>query len=163
MYVIHEGTITSGFQFASGAAVGRETNPSPYGAGTLFLQHPHFKARGFDVEAEVPGMVWGTINLELERDLALARADHTFPNVDWTAEGAATRIAPETFSFVRCCFAFDERYFPGLIYYPHPETKPNTNVHRFNVLEVLTSRVEGLMNGAAAAIVCRKDAFRTRA
>ncbi|HEX8364043.1 MAG TPA: hypothetical protein VF603_02025 [Allosphingosinicella sp.] len=161
MYVIHAGTVTSGFQFASGGAVGRGTDPSPFGAGTLALQHPHFKARGLDLAAEIPSLVWGTINVELEREVSLARADRTIPDIDWTSDGVPTRIPPETFSFVRCCFAFDDRYFPGLIYYPHPETKPNTNRHRYDVLEVLTCRVDGLTMGSSAAIMCRADAFRT--
>jgi len=158
MYVIHDGRIVSGFQFASGQAVDRATNPSPFSAGTLRLQAAQFAARGFDLGSEIPGLYWGTINVELGRDLRLMMADHTFPDVDWTAS-EARRIAPETFSFVRCCLAIDGSYHPGYLYYPHPETKPSTNEHRYNVLEVLTHHVPGATNGRAAAVICRADAF----
>ena len=159
-YTLHEGVVAAGFQFASGLAVGRVGEGSPFGAGTLALQHPHFRARGFDLTEAVPGLFWGTINVALDRALRLGRADLTLEQVDWTAGAApAARIAPETFSFVRCCLAYDGHYHPGWIYYPHPETKPGTNAHRFDRLEVLAAPVAGLAYGEAVAVLCRADAF----
>ncbi|MEA3017532.1 MAG: hypothetical protein QOI38_2254, partial [Sphingomonadales bacterium] len=99
--------------------------------------------------------------------LKLERPDYTARAVDWTKdlEGKA-RIAPETFSFTRCCLAYPSpnqdgawSYYPGLIYYPHPETKPGTNAHNFNALEILTSEVPNLVYGTTASVICRADAF----
>ncbi|HTU09773.1 MAG TPA: hypothetical protein VMG08_02650 [Allosphingosinicella sp.] len=169
MQRILTGTITSGFQFASGEAVGRAENPSPFRAGTLRTQQPYLAALRIDLERLVPGLRWGTINLRLGEELVLGRADHVAEALDWTREETgAGRIPPETFSFVHCCFVYARggaggcAYHPGLIYYPHPETKPTTNAHRYDVLEILTTPVAGLKTGAEASLVCRADAFRPR-
>jgi len=162
MDVIHPGIVGSGFQFASGRAVGRGTHPSPFSDATLRLQDRHFRDRGIDLDALVPGRVLGTINLRLPYPLVLGRADFTAEAVAWTDDerDPAARIAPETFSFLRCCFCYDGQYHAGLLYYPHPETKPATNDHDFHVLEVIAPPVANLSAGRAAAIVCRADAFR---
>jgi hypothetical protein len=163
MQTIYTGVVGRGFQFASGEAVGRKDNPSPFSKGTLELQKPHFERRGIDLETLVPGLRRGTINLELSRKLILRRADYVASLVDWT-QGEETRIPPETFSFVRCCFVYplgdgSVGYYPGLLYYPHPETKPTTNRHNFDALEVLTRDVAGLAYGTPASVICRADAF----
>jgi hypothetical protein len=161
MDVIHAGLVGMGFQFASGAAVGRPDRPSPFSDATLRLQEPHLRAHGIDLDALVPGRVLGTINVRLPYALVLDRPDLTAPSVDWTAgQPAPARIAPETFSFARCCLCHAGHYYPGLIYYPHPETKPATNAHDFHVLEVIAPPVRNLVGGSAVAVVCRADAFR---
>jgi hypothetical protein len=162
VYTIFNGVVQPGFQFASGQAIGREKAPSPFARGTLEMQHPHFKARGFDLEAEVPGLFWGTINIKIDRELVLAQPDRTLELVDWTAGAPGAQIPPETFSFIRCCVAFGGRYHLGLIYYPHPETKGPTNAHRYDALEVVTERIEGIGPGSEAAVFCRENAFRHR-
>lgn len=156
-----EGRIASGFQFASGAAVGRAELPSPFSAATLSLQQPHFAVRGIDLEALVPGLHWGTINLVLAEQLALSRPDFTAEAVDWTSNEPAieARVAPETFSFIHCCLCYRDRFHAGLVYYPHPETKPTTNPHRHDVIEVLSHRVPDLAEGEPAALILRSDAF----
>ena len=161
MYAIHDGVVGRGFQFASGEAVGRNVDPSPFSRGTLRLQDAHFQARGFDLADAIPGLHWGTVNVELGVELVLASPDLTLSLVDWTAgeSDPAARIAPESFSFVRCCLAHDGNFHAGYIYYPHPETKPATNAHRYHVLEVLTHRVDGLAYGEPASVICRSDAF----
>jgi len=161
MEVIHAGSVGSGFQFASGAAVGRADAPSPFSDATLRLQESHFRDRGIDLDALVPGRVLGTINLRLPYPLRLGLPDFTAEAVAWSDDqpDPTARIGPETFSFVRCCFCYDGHYYPGLIYYPHPETKPGTNAHDFHVLEVIAPPVAKLSNGCAAAIACRADAF----
>ena len=162
MYTVHSGVVTAGFQFASGEAVGRAENSSPFAAGTLRMQAPLFKARGLDLEAEVPELFWGTINVLLECELVLDKPDATLSDVDWTAGSAGVQIPPETFSFVRCCVAVEGRYYAGVIYYPHPETKGPTNEHRYEVLEVLTRRIDGLEYGNSVAVICRGDGFTAR-
>ena len=168
MQALYDGIVGSGFRIASGQSVGRQDNPFP--DGSLKMEDGHFRERGIDLGALVPGLFWGTINLKLGRELALARADYMARDVDWTETlTGEARIAPETFSFIRCCFAYplgggagSTGYYPGLIYYPHPETKPKTNAHHFDVLEVLTSELPGLAHGTPASLVCRADAFRPR-
>jgi hypothetical protein len=162
VYTIFNGVVQPGFQLASGQAIGRDHSPSPFARGTLEMQHPHFKARGFDLEAEVPSLFRGTINVKLDRELVLTKPDHTLELVDWTAGAEGARIPPETFSFVRCCLALDGRYHTGLIYYPHPETKGPTSQHHYDVLEVLTKRIDGMSAGIEASVICRSDAFGDR-
>jgi hypothetical protein len=159
---VYEGFVAAGFQLASGEAVGRAVAPSPFPAGTLRMQDPHFRGRGVDLGVEVPGLVWGTVNVRLDLELALGRPDITLEDVAWAAAIPGMDSPRETFSFVRCCLAHDDRYYPGMIYYPHPETKLGTNRHDYHVLEVLASRVDGIKPGAAAAVICRGDAFRPR-
>ena len=124
---------------------------------------PHFRARGFDLEQEVPSFFGGTINVEIGTELILNRPDKTLPNIAWTTPQCAVQIAPETFSFIRACLIYQDRYHSGLLYYPHPETKPDdVNGHRYDVLEFLTHHVEGLTYDTPAHIVCRADAFEAR-
>ncbi|MFL6844363.1 MAG: hypothetical protein ACJ8ER_05735 [Allosphingosinicella sp.] len=96
--------------------------------------------------------------------MVLRRPDFTAAEVDWTAEepDPKARIAPETFSFIRCRFRYRRSHYPGLLYYPHPETKPGTNAHHYDVLEVLSVPVAGLEPGAPASVVCRADALAER-
>ena len=156
---LHQGMVGQGFAMASGGSVGRAGNPFP--ESTVKMQAPFFRAAGLDLAVEVPGLVWGTINVELGYRLRRATPDITVADVDWTVglKGAG-RIAPETFSFVRCRLTYAGHDYPGLIYLPHPETKPTTNAHRDNVLEVLTSRIEGVAYGQAVSVLCRADAFQ---
>lgn len=165
MQTVYTGVVGRGFQFASGQARGRPDFPYPL--GTLKMQDELFKRQGVDLAALVPGLFWGTINLELSRKLILKAGDHVARDVDWTATMPEDkRIKPETFSFIHCCFAYPAqapgtgvRYYPGLLYYPHPETKPITNRHNFDALEVLTQEVPGLVYGTLASVICRADAF----
>jgi len=157
---LHEGVVGAGFQFASGLAVGRVDNPYP--DSTLRLQQPYFRERGVDLDMLVPGWVLGTINIKLSHELKLGRADLTARLVDWTGDlpNPRARIAPESFSFVHCRLRHGGRDYPGLIYYPHPETKPvSVNAHHYDVLEVIAAKVVDLQPGDRAAIICRADAF----
>lgn len=159
---IHEGVVGSGFQFASGGAVGRVDNPYP--ASTLLIQQPHLRARGIDLDALVPGWFLGTVNVSLPYALTLADPDMTAALLDWTGDLAApgARIPPETFSFVHCTLLYDGAFYAGLIYYPHPETKPSVNAHHYDVLEVIAPPVKELKAGAPVGLMCRTDAFMRR-
>lgn len=156
--VVRQGVICSGHQVASGLAVDRADRPSPFSAGTLALQAAHFRARGFDLAERVPNLFWGTVNVGLKERLVLRSADVTLAHVDWSAD-QPHRIAPETFSFVRCRLIYEGGDFPGLIYYPHPETKPDVHRHDPTVLEIITTAIPALRTGAPAAVACRADAF----
>lgn len=168
MQTIFRGVVIPGYQIASGQSVGTEGNP--FSAGSLATQAPLLAKQGIDLETLVPGLFWGTINVELKEEIVLIRSDYQARDIDWTVnEIGAARIPPETFSFVRCCFAYPAAstgdmtaYYPGLLYYPHPETKPGTNAHHYDRLEVITPPVPNLVPGTIAEIVCRADAFGRR-
>ena len=161
MLTVFSGVTTRGFQFASGDAVGRSFNPSPYSDSVLKLQIPYFLEAGIDLNKIMPNFRLGTINVELGKKVILNSSDYCAPLVGWTKDepGPPSDFAPETFSFVHCCFVFEGKYHPALIYYPHPETKPSVNRHHFDILEVLTYNIPGIQPGLRADIVCRSDAF----
>lgn len=162
MFAFHEGVITPGYQIASGRSVGQPENPFP--DGSIKLQYEAFKARGFDLLAEVPGLFWGTINLQLPYELDLVDPDVTVRAVDWTSDlpDPRSRIAPENFSFIRCDLEHHGQRHRGLIYYPRPSTKPATNAHHHDRLEVLAAEIPGLAYGDIASVICRADAFAVR-
>lgn len=129
------GIVVRGHGVASG------NNPaSPFPAGTIALQLPHFLARGLDLRSLHPA----TINVDIApRTYAISRPAHTFAAVDWTDIHPA-----ETFSFLTCVLSRDgdsEQHL-GWIYYPHPETKP-MHEQPASVLEVLMPLLDGLAAG----------------
>lgn len=149
-YTLYTGTVEQGYQMASGRG-----DNNPFGDSTIRLQSPHFAQRGFDLAQQVPNFFLGTVNVNIDPlELKLLKPDHTVELLNWT-----NVIPPETFSFVKCTLAHKGNYYVGLLYYPHPETKPNTNAHHYNRLEVLTSPVIGLGYGDQVSVLCRADAF----
>jgi len=149
-FSLFTGEVERCYQIASGTGIYQ-----PYDGSTLKLQMPHFRAAGFDLGEQVPGFFLGTININLgNRQLRLKNPDKTLEGIEWT-----DKIPPESFSFVRCTMAYKGYYFSGLIYYPHPETKPKVNAHHFNRLEVLAMPVPGLKYGDQVSVLCRADAF----
>lgn len=135
-----DGVVVHGHGVASGA------NPrSPYPAGTITMQLPHFAARGLDLR----GMYPATINVDLApHTYAVRQPAHTLSDVQWT-----DLHGPETFSFMVCRLT---REVPpassalsdatGWVYYPHPETKP-MHEQPSTVLEVLMPYLQGLDYG----------------
>lgn len=149
-YTLYKGIVERGYQMASGWA-----KKNPFGDSTIRLQMPHFAARGFDLAQQVPNFFLGTVNVNIDPlELKLVKPDHTIEFLNWTDV-----IPPETFSFVKCTLVHKDNYYAGLLYYPHPETKPNTNAHHYNRLEVLTTPVTDLQYGDDVAVLCRADAF----
>ena len=107
-----EGVLVAGHGVASGRATG-----SPYPAGTITLQTPHFAAAGVDLSPYQPA----TLNLAFPGGRWRLRDPHHRVNqLRWT-----DRHPPETFSFWRCQLRPAEAVdaVAALIYYPHPETK----------------------------------------
>jgi hypothetical protein len=90
MYTVYSGVIGVGFQIASGDAVGRTSQPSPYSGSALKLQAPYFAAIGIDLESLVPSLRWGTLNVELGVKLRLKSADFCADNVPWTEKEPET-------------------------------------------------------------------------
>jgi len=126
-----EARVVKGHRVASGS----NGNPR-FPGGTLQMQTPFFQALGLDLTAYYRG----TINVSLAPlKYRVVKARHTFRAVKWHPAAPA-----EDFSF------FDVRLLrdgaepvAGLIYYPHPETKPE-HFQRDDVLELLLPFVEGL-------------------
>lgn len=127
------GTVVAGHRVASGL-----TNSSPYPAGTIQLQHPHFKALGLDLSA----YFFGTLNIDISPyQFALQHPQWTFEQVKWSPDHAA-----ETFSFTPCQVQWQHSCQQGLIYYPHPETKLN-HFQSPSTVEVLLPELSGIEYG----------------
>lgn len=133
--VVVTGSVVPGHGVASGRA-----SDSPFPAGTIELQAPHFAARGLDLSP----FVMATVNLDIApHRLVLQAPRWTFTDVAWTDVHP-----PETFSFVECSVtrAGAKGAVPGLIYHPHPETKPMHH-QPSTVIELLLPRLPGLRAG----------------
>lgn len=125
--------LTAGYGVASGRAA-----DSPYPAGTIVLQAPYFAERGLDLTGFYPG----TLNL----DAAPFRFEPIRPRfsaeINWHAD------ITERFSFFDAVLDLDDRQVSGLLYYPHPETKP-AHQQPGSVIEMLAPWIEGLAGSAS--------------
>jgi len=108
----HPCRLVAGHRVASGQA-----GDSPYPAGTIALQTPHFLAAGLDLSACFPG----TLNLAFPgAEWRLSDPSWHIPALLWT-----DRHPPETFSFWPARLRWTGAVAPveGWIYWPHLETK----------------------------------------
>lgn len=123
--------IVPGHQVASG----RNENPR-FPGGTLQMQAPHFRALGLDLAA----FHGGTLNVSISPlRYRVAQPRLTFRSVKWHPTEPA-----EDFSFFDVRLLRDgQSPVAGLIYYPHPETKPE-HFQKPDVLELLLPYVQGL-------------------
>ncbi len=120
-------------------ASGKNGNPL-FPGGTLKMQMPFFRERGLDLAA----FHGGTLNVSIAPlRYRVVQPRITFRAVKWHPTEPA-----EDFSF------FDVRLrhagapaVDGLVYYPHPDTKP-THFQKPDVLEFLLPFVPGLDYGA---------------
>lgn len=123
-----QGRLQTGYGVASGWAT-----HSPYPAGTIALQTPHFQQLGLDLTPYYPG----TLNISIApAQFRLLQPQWTFPLVHWFPASC-----PETFSFSPCQVIYLEQTIWGLIYYPHPETKPD-HFQDSSTLEVLAPFID---------------------
>lgn len=141
------GTVISGHGVASGRSV-----DSPYPAGTIALQAPHFAARGIDLSDCWPG----TINLNFAPcSVRLRQPDHCISDLFWTEHHP-----PETFSFWRIELRVTgELPVRGWIYRPHPETKQR-HWQPESMLELLAPSVPGVVSGGSVSIHDPEDRIR---
>lgn len=129
-------------------ASGQNGNPR-FPGGTLRMQGPYFKALGLDLGAYHPG----TLNVSIAPcRYRVVRPRHTFHQVKWHPTEPA-----EDFSF------FDVRLIlpdgirvSGLVYFPHPDTKPE-HFQQPDVLEILLPFVEAVDYGAELAFEIPRD------
>jgi hypothetical protein len=127
--------IARGHQVASG------TNGNPkFPGGTLQMQAPFFRSLGLDLSV----YHLGTLNVNISPSRYRVVAPRlTLPQVKWHPLDPA-----EDFSFfdVRL-IGLDSTIVNGLIYYPHPETKP-THLQPPDMLELLLPFVPNLAYGS---------------
>ena len=87
------------------------------------------------------GLRPATVNLDLGEPVSVQRPTVTLVDVDWTDVHP-----PETFSFVECTVTRDGAAVDGLVYHPHPETKPMHH-QPSTVVELLLPHLPGLTPG----------------
>ena len=126
------GHIAPGHGVASGCG-GDDRFPE----GTLALQWPHFEQRGLDLSP----FHRATINISIApRTYTTRKARLTLRTVEWT-----DLFPPEDFSFFDCRLvpSPDHQPVPGLVYYPHPETKPD-HFQDPSIIEILVPWINGI-------------------
>jgi hypothetical protein len=126
-----KGCVNRGYGVASGQA----QNPR-FPQGTIEMQKPFFRERGLDLSEYFKG----TINLSIYPcQYEIKQAKYTFRNVKWSPNEPA-----EDFSFFDCQISVGSgNVLNGLIYYPHPETKPE-HFQSPDVLEIMAPFIDGL-------------------
>lgn len=126
------GVVTKGYGVASGSDSPR------FPGGTIRAQAPYFRARGVDVSPYHPG----TLNVDIAPlRFTLVRPSHTLTDVSWWPG-----VPAETFSFSPCRLLLPTGPIGGLVYHPHPETKPE-HPQPPTVLEILAPYIEGMGPG----------------
>lgn len=137
----HAGTQTFEAKIVPGHRVASGGNRDPrFPGGTIRMQLPHFRELGVDLSVYHPG----TINISI----APLRYEVIEPR--WTLRAVKWHPTEpvEDFSFFDVeVLVKDEAVAKGLIYYPHPDTKPE-HFQRADVLELLLPFIEGLEYGA---------------
>lgn len=132
------GKLQSGYGVASGRAV-----DSPYPEGTIVLQMPHFQKLGLDLSPYYPG----TLNISIApAQFQMIQPQWTFPLVHWYPASC-----PETFSFSPCRVKYGDHRAAGLIYYPHPETKPD-HFQNPSIIEILAPFIPRIEMGVAVTL-----------
>lgn len=134
-----------------GVASGKNGDPK-FPGGTLRMQIEHFRDRGIDLSKYHVG----TVNVSIApHSYQIVSAPHTVRQVKWHPIDPA-----EDFSFfnVRVKVS-DGTAVDGLIYFPHPDTKP-THFQRPDILELLLPFMDALHYGAELEIAVRREQMR---
>lgn len=127
------GIVVTGHRVASGTAP-----QTPYPAGSIPLQVPHFRRLGLDLTAWHPA----TLNVSIRPwRFELSNPRYTFRQVRWLDGFPA-----EDFSFSPCRVLFAGDVYEGVVYYPHPETKRRHH-HDASTLEIITAHIHRIGYG----------------
>lgn len=119
-------------------ASGMNGNPN-FPGGTIRMQMPFFKVLGVDLSPYYTGTLNVSISPHKYRPV---KAPITLPLVKWHPVDPA-----ETFSFFHIRRLMpDGGKVEGLVYYPHPETKPK-HFQPPDMLELMFPKMEGLDYG----------------
>lgn len=133
-----EASITPGHQVASG-----QNNNPRFPGGTLRMQLPHFLERGLDLNR----FYLGTVNVSISPYRYRVLCPRcTFRDVKWHPTEPA-----EDFSFFDVRLILGNSETCGLIYFPHPETKPE-HFQPPDALELLLPFVDGLQYGMTVGL-----------
>jgi hypothetical protein len=137
-------TIVQGHRVASGL----NGNPH-FPGGTLKMQTQAFRERGLDLTQFHPG----TLNVSIAPyQYRVKKPKFTFSRVTWHPVDPA-----EDFSFFNVDVLYrDHPITSGLIYYPHPETKP-THFQPPNMLELLLPTIQGIEYGQEIILIVSDD------
>lgn len=139
-------TIVPGHRVASGLG----GNPR-FPGGTLAMQRPYFLERGLDLGIYHPG----TLNLSIAPwRYEVVQPRLTFRQVQWHPTAPA-----EDFSFFDCVLILQGKDYAGLIYYPHPETKPE-HFQDDDILEVLAPMIDGANYGSTVHLTVASGQMR---
>jgi hypothetical protein len=148
-WIIITGTIKQGHQIASGQA-----KDSPYPRGSVEMQLPYFAERGLDLSQ----FYVGTLNISIKpHTFEFVAPAITYRNVKWI-EG----FPPEDFSFSKCYISYDDRWYPGYVYYPRPETKTR-HFHDNSTIEIITVRIQNIGYGDQVQLKLNGAEFRLKA
>ncbi|MEM9542476.1 MAG: hypothetical protein AAGA60_23670 [Cyanobacteria bacterium P01_E01_bin.42] len=129
-WIAVKGIVKPGYGVASG-----QGENTPYPQGSIAMQAPFFQQLGLDLTPYFPG----TLNISIEpQQFSLLKPEYTFRQVKWYAESPA-----EDFSFSPCRLTFQKKTYSSLIYYPHPETKPQHFQDR-STLEILAPLISAI-------------------
>lgn len=136
--------IVPGHRVASGG-----NNDPRFPGGTIRMQLPHFQRLGLDLSPFHPG----TVNVSIAPHVyQVVSAPHTFRDLKWHPEEPA-----EDFSFFDVEVLDGESVIAtGLIYHPHPDTKPE-HFQKPDVLELLLPYLEGIAYGRTLSLRTRKS------
>ncbi|NJN07175.1 MAG: hypothetical protein HC836_05680 [Richelia sp. RM2_1_2] len=126
-----KGIIKKGYGVASGRG-----GDIRFPGGTIAMQKSFFYEQGLDLEPYFSG----TLNISISPyKYSIKQAKYTFRNIKWAKNEPA-----EDFSFFDCRILLkNSELQPGLIYYPHPETKPE-HFQAADILEVITFKCDDL-------------------
>ncbi|MBE9229113.1 hypothetical protein IQ264_27290 [Phormidium sp. LEGE 05292] len=129
-----KGKVKKGYGVASGKAL----DPR-FPNGTIEIQKPFFSQLGLDLSQYFPG----TINISIAPyKYQIKQPKYTFRNLKWAEAEPA-----EDFSFCDCQILLTTgKSQSGLIYYPHPETKPE-HFQTPDTLEIITYFISELKYG----------------
>lgn len=135
--LVLNGVVGRGYGVCSGQA-----KDSPYPAGSLVLQKPFFLERGLDLSA----FFSGSLNVSIAPyHWKISKASHTFRQVNWFKE------LSEDFSFIACRLGVQDVWHDAMVYYPHPETKPDHFLED-TVIEVMAAPLAGIGYGSAVRL-----------
>jgi hypothetical protein len=141
-------TITARLMQGHRVASGLNGNPR-FPGGTLLMQQPHFLALGLDIGV----FHRGTLNVSIAPlSYRVVKPRLTFRDVKWHP------VEPkEDFSFFNVRLVGPSHPpVAGLIYYPHPDTKPE-HFQAPDVLELLLPFVGGLQYGMELSLEIPAD------
>jgi len=137
------GILIEGYRVASG-----DSAKTPYPQGTIAMQAPHFMAGGLDISCYFPA----TLNISIQpHTFKIKKPLYTFETIQWS-----DLVPPETFSFVKCRLVIKETEYSCLVYYPHPETKPD-HFQDPATIEVLAPYIDSLTYGDTITILINPD------